>query len=591
MKKTILILAGLLSLNLSAAVPPPEKLLPANTFGFLTVPDANALRGAGEASASSKMWNDPAMAAFAKKVEDGLREMILDPLREQAGIEPAEYLELAQGQVTVALTDSLFDRDLPGLLLLVDSAKKADALEGKLKKLRDTLREQDQPFAKRLIRGVEFTAIRPPAEGPEILIGLSDTLLVMGINDRDVEKVLVAQAGGGVKALSGRPSYMRRHNAQFRNALGFGWLDFSTVLEKILAEVEERAENDDPDAGNPLGITPDGVITAIGLKGIQAISVSYHSDGGDLLEVSVDAPKAQRLGLLKMAASGAGEDASPPAFVGENVMTFGRSRANLQQIWNDLEKMLGDISPQAQLALGLVEQAVKNQDPDFRLKEDFINTLGDDLITLGWAPEGNDLEALASAPTVYLIKSNKPQTTIASILTIASLGLPAPEKREFLGRTIHSFEFGGGFDNEAPQMGLHLSNAGGYLVMTDNRKALEDYLRGPGENQKPLAAKQQLKAAAERIGGMKTGSFSYQNDAKIVGMLFGAVRNNPDLLDAILGAIPNNGGGPDLDWLDFKLLPEFKKVRKYFNFSLYTIGADDQSIRLRLFSPTPPGLE
>ena len=172
MKKTILILAGLLSLNLSAAVPPPEKLLPANTFGFLTVPDANALRGAGEASASSKMWNDPAMAAFAKKVEDGLREMILDPLREQAGIEPAEYLELAQGQVTVALTDSLFDRDLPGLLLLVDSVKKADALEGKLKKLRDTLREQDQPFAKRLIRGVEFTAIRPPAEGPEILIGL-----------------------------------------------------------------------------------------------------------------------------------------------------------------------------------------------------------------------------------------------------------------------------------------------------------------------------------------------------------------------------------------------------------------------------------
>lgn len=603
MKKTTLLIAGLLlSLNLSAAVPPPEKLLPGNTFAVLTVPDTANLRDAFGDSSIAKMWADPAMKAFATKIEAGIDEHVLKPLRENAGFEPTDYLELAQGQITFALTDSLFEKNLPGFLLLVDSRKKADALETKLGEMREKLQENDQPFAKRQIRGVEFTVIKPGGEDePEVLIGLSDTLLIAGINDKDVEKVLVAQAGGDVKPLGSQPSYMRRHNAQFRKALVFGWLDFATVMEKVQEELEKGAGNDPDEADNPLAITPDAVITALGLKGLNAISTSYHRDNGDIIEIAIDAPKAERRGLFKMLAAPS-QEAGPPAFAGDNVITFSRMRYDIKKVWADLEKMLEDITPQAKMALGLVEQAIQAQDPKFRLKEDFINTLGDDIINIGWAPEKNDLQSLASPPSVTLIKSEKPKDTLASILTITSLALPAPEKKEFLGRTIHTFEFGGGFDEQQAPASFHLSAADGYLVMSGNRKALEDYLRGPNQNQKQLANLKGLKAAAEKIGGMKAGMFGFQNDVATMKIVMETFRENPDLLKAMADAfpgipVPNDGPGPgglsdvDLDWLDFKLLPAFEKVRKYFHFTIYNMTTDDKGMRIRAFSPTPPELE
>ena len=70
MNKRFKILAWLASLSFigHAAVPTPEKLLPAETLGVFTVPDCAKATAAYDANASSQLWRDPALKPFKDKL-------------------------------------------------------------------------------------------------------------------------------------------------------------------------------------------------------------------------------------------------------------------------------------------------------------------------------------------------------------------------------------------------------------------------------------------------------------------------------------------------------------------------------------------
>ena len=122
-----IILVTLLNLPAWSAVT-PEKILPINTFAVVTVPDLNAARKLFKADPLSLMWNDPSMAAFTGKIEEAFRENVMDRIREEASVDPTEIWNLAQRQVTVALTRQP-DQSSPGVILLVDSGKKIVELD------------------------------------------------------------------------------------------------------------------------------------------------------------------------------------------------------------------------------------------------------------------------------------------------------------------------------------------------------------------------------------------------------------------------------------------------------------------------------
>jgi hypothetical protein len=45
------------------------------------------------------------------------------------------------------------------------------------------------------------------------------------------------------------------------------------------------------------------------------------------------------------------------------------------------------------------------------------------------------------------------------------------------------------------------------------------------------------------------------------------------------------------EWFDLALLPDFSKVEKYFDISVYALSASADGISLRFYSPVPPGLK
>ena len=79
--------------------------------------------------------------------------------------------------------------------------------------------------------------------------------------------------------------------------------------------------------------------------------------------------------------------------------------------------------------------------------------------------------------------------------------------------------------------------------------------------------------------------------------VFTMLKKNPDLISNVFRGRPR-GIDPDTglpvqenrfsEWLDFQLLPEFRQISKYFNFSVVGVRADKQGIRMGIYIPTAP---
>ena len=601
MKNRILFVPILMLLAVFGRAAAPETILPPTTFAVVSVPDMNAARAAWSRTPMVRMWNDKEMAAFAGKLENAFREKVLAEVEEKANFKFSEYWNLAQGQATMGLT-LIPGEQQPGMYLLVDAGKKSKGLAEKIGKLRETLVENEVPHKRHRIRGTDAISITPPNDefdGMSVYIGQAGSLFIVTNHEQLHEQIVALHQGAGGKSLAKVPGFAARHRAQFKNALAYGWLDFAVVVEKGLEAAEAFEDPDaEPAFGEP---TVDGVITALGLKGLRSISFSAHQDkDGELIDLFVDVPEAGRRGLLALFAPDA-EVAGPPLFVGANVTSFARFRRNGQAAWKVFTGMLAEISPAAPIALGALDGFAQQNDPNFSFKEQIIDTLGDDFIMMEMArPDaGNDLGDLISSSTLFMFKSRKPAVTLGALQTIIKLAVPVPaESREFLGRTIHSYDIVG----EGGDTGLHLSIAGGYLILSSSAKAIEDHLRGPGKDAQPLAKSAALKKAAAKVGGMK-GAFAYENQQHMLGPIFKMLKNNPNVIEQTLDNLPI---GPDQeidpdtglpvapdfsDWLDFKLLPDFAKIKKYLHITVSGVEVNEAGIRFRTFSPAPPTLK
>ena len=110
--------------SLHAAVLAPEKLLPADTLGVVTIPDFSKAQSAYEKEAMSQLWRDPAMKPFKDKLVRKIQEEWLTPLENQLGIKFSDYTGLAQGQITVAVIQNGWqgkEQPLSAWLVLVDA--------------------------------------------------------------------------------------------------------------------------------------------------------------------------------------------------------------------------------------------------------------------------------------------------------------------------------------------------------------------------------------------------------------------------------------------------------------------------------------
>jgi hypothetical protein len=611
----------------AAPVPPPDKLLPADTLGVLTIPEAPRAQRESCQLPLCQLWNDPALKAFRDKFEGKFKSSIVEPLERQFNLKFADFAGLAQGQVTLALTSLSEEgkKEKPGLLLLVDAKDKSGDLKSKLAALRQKWTESGKTVRTEKVREVDFTVLsfawddigqildkafpHPPEPGEkkkeeekkpaepkklEWRIGQSDSLLIVGNSASDIEKVLIRQEQGALPSLSEEAGFAAQYGRLFRDAPFYGWFNLKILVAKFVKSSDEAPSE------QALGTFKlSRILGALGLNGLQTLAINgQHTAEGTMLNFAISIPEANRQGIFKVLAISA-KDALPPPFVPADAVKFQRWRVDLRKSWSTLEAMLIEINPQWGGVIKLVaDNAGKDKDPNFDLRKSLIDNLGNDFITYEKSPRKLTVADVQSPPSLFLIGSPRPEKLAGALQVLASSLLPPQvskmKEREFLGRKVYSLSLPSSMEagpEKPADRALSFVASSGYVAISADTATLEEFLRNNAD--KPLREIPGLAAAAEKTGGTSTGLFIYSNQREDYRSAWEMLRKESDSAANLLRRSPLTGklgvNENPKEWVDCALLPPFEQVAKYLYFYLWSGTLTADGVEIKAFWPTPPG--
>lgn len=590
--------ALLLALPVRAAIPPAEKLLPADTLVVLTVPDWDKTAAAAKDFSLAQLWRDPAMKPFTEKFETKLRELVG---QEDKHFERdwAEFKPLVGGQVTLGVIRNDWQGEPntgPDVVVLLDVKDKDKQLKAFIEKCEKRDADAGKTIQRETVRGVKFArtvkAKNEDADGKkksQPYVGQSGSLLLLSESTKALEKVLARQDGAGA-GLDEDPVFERARSTVGRDAQAFGWVNvkaFTGVLAKLPAG---------PQDGNPLGVAPGRMLDAIGLGSVEGLALAARQTGeGTHVEFFVQSPQAKRKGLLTILTPEA-KQAGPLPSVGGDVSKFTRVRLDGQKAFAAVERILTDLNPQmAGVVMLMLENVGKDKDPNFDLRKQLFGNLGADFVTVQKAPRGTALADLKSPPTLYLVGSPKPEALLTALRTVSPL---PPTEREFLGRKIYTLALMPGLGAPAGGKGqLVLSTTGGYLAVATDAAMLEEVLRGAEGQGKPLSEVPGLADAAQKVGGFNTGWFQYDNQGETLRLLLDTLKKDPQALEQMFASpVPTPGANlaplkAFKEIADFSLLPPFEAIAKYFSFTVQSATGTPEGISFKSFVPVPAGLK
>jgi hypothetical protein len=611
-----------------AAAPPPEKLLAADTIAVLTVPDYAKAKGVWSQMPASLVWADPSMKPFKDKFMGKLQSDLIAPMEKEFGVKLSDYSGLAQGQVTFALTPNDWDGDSPkepGVLFIVDSREKSGALKTNLAGLKTKWVDSGKQVRVEKIRDIEFTALifksddvknslkkvfpgsnqgddaleppkpEKPAKNIELLVGQSDSLLILGTSARDIEKVLINQSGGAAGTLSDQAAFASSYASLFRDSEIYGWVNTKSIVAAVMKVVGKGG-------GGQGGPRMDKILEVVGLAGLQTLAFNLKdSADGCLINFNLNVPEAGRRGLFKIV-SFESKDANPPPFVPADAVKFSRMRFDIQKALATLESTIGEAVPQFSTVIKMImDNAGKDKDPNFDLRKNLIANLGDDIITYEKAPKKQTLADLNSPPSLYLIGSPKAEQVASAIKALGAV-MPQPKvkEREFLGRTVYALNLppaqtpGG----KPVDRVLHYTASGGYVAMSTDVAMIEEFMRNGVSTPKALRDTPGLAGAAQKVGGMGTGLFTFENQLETMRATVETLKKDSGTLANLFGTSPfagRFGMGDDADkfkdWVDFSLLPSFDKLAKYFHITVASGRVTPEGLQFKSFTPTPPQMK
>jgi hypothetical protein len=175
------------------------------------------------------------------------------------------------------------------------------------------------------------------------------------------------------------------------------------------------------------------------------------------------------------------------------------------------------------------------------------------------------------------------------------------KEREFLGRKVYSMNLpstpspGGGKPVERT---LSYTASGGFVAISTDVATLEEFMRSGDGSSKALRDTAGLMDAAQKVGGMSTGLFGYENQAETMRVLFETLKKESGSLGNLFAGTPLAGrfgiteeSNKFKEWVDFSLLPPFDRVAKYFHISVWSGTLNAQGWSFKVYGPNPPQMK
>jgi hypothetical protein len=286
-------------------------------------------------------------------------------------------------------------------------------------------------------------------------------------------------------------------------------------------------------------------------------------------------------------------------------LTFSRWRLDGQKSWSAFTNSLAQMFPTFTSVLADTISAAdaegKLRDDKFDFRRQFIENLGDDAVYYQKRPRPDDA---GPAPFVTFIaaKNTDDMMAVLKLIFAPVPGDKGADEREFLGRKIYTVTTMSGpqLDPTVPRVGkIVLSASGGYVLISSDEAAVEEYLRSAETPARALRETPGLLEAAAKITGPGTMVCGFQNQLELARLRFEAAKRVADATNGVTSGLTpvSESLGFELPedslsgWIDYSLLPSFDVIAKYYSFMVYSAGGNVDGLNFKVFLPTPPGLK
>lgn len=591
------------------ALPNSALLLPDEVMVFVNVNEYSALEKNFQTTSLYKLWNDASMKAFKKSLEDNLLEKIKQEDDELVDL-ITDVNAMPQGRISFAVMigDNVLENEQAGFVIIAEFGENLDKAKKNIQKAFDKTIEQGATKKTANMRGVEVVTLlqkREPLKQPDMeklyemknapdydpetfqmpmkeiqrspftlrYCFMKDVFVATGdVKEPVMDFVISHIKGDRGRSLADLPNYSAIKQAT-ASANGIDiFVNFKPIFDMVKKEDPSGAQFAQMQMMGITNISAFGLGMDVGKKPGESIAAKA------LLKID-----GEKKGIIKMLDM---ETASVkvPTFIDADCGSLAAFNWDIKKAYAELVKMVTAIQPQAAAMLN-----VPIMTPDgskmLTINDDILAHFGSQIIV----SEGFDEENADKPTNTSLVCAavNDGKSLDESLGVVHGMYLAMGKKdlvREFLGHKIYLIDVAGfapfmtggmptpsndqmvGPQMQTPKIGLTVTDT--HLIV-GLEKDIERSLRLLKNRQAQGLETKKWFRAARRLCPPTVGMAGFKNDRIVFKKFWKMLKEKEKTGNENEMTIGLSTAGPEIfsEFIDFKKLPDFEAVKKYFGIS------------------------
>jgi hypothetical protein len=538
---------------------PNDRLLPSNTYLYVTVPNVGDLKARFGASHIGQLLHDPKLADFMGDLHKKFAQFG-EEFEKNVGLKLNDVLAIPDGEVSLAVLLPTEAKKLAVAVILDFGKNSGSTVNALLEKAASGLEKEGFKKTTRDVGGTQlvvYTKAKEKKEGADpsdepdfgsqfVEVLKNDTLILTTspIAAQDILKRWDGKHADTLADVAAYKSIVESSHKGHTPPVLLGYLNPIALVQSFVKSNESAAES----LGMAMAFLP-----VLGLDNLKAIGGSVQMgteefDSEWRLQICLD---KEASGVLKVFTFPATKQ-TPPKWVTDDASSYIGINWDVTKAYSAVEGLADQIMGPGATAQKLDEWAA-DDNLKIHLKKDVIDNLDGVIHITSDNPDPSKPQT-SRILVAFGIKNAKKMKGVLDKLSKLP-GFQA-EARDFRGEVIYNLAAPqlAQFGNSNQTMGVAIVSD--YLMFSTDVSRIEQVIIGD-KDRKPLAESEKYKTLAKHFPA-ETSMIWYQEPDKQLKPLYEMLRSGK--AQEMLAATPLN---KIFEGIDFKKLPEFDAIRKY----------------------------
>jgi hypothetical protein len=550
---------------LAAEKAPNDRILPPQTYFFLTVPNSKEIKSSFNKSTFGRLMKEPKMADFLASLQKKIAQLS-EMFEKQTELKLDDLANIPDGELSIAVMQPSTGTKI-AVVGLLDFGKSGSAVGKLLEKASGAMEKNGFKKSTRDCEGSQATIFtrekekekgddkkdagsgdkaEEPDLGSQIAYVLKNDSLIITSSVNAMKDVLRRWDGKNAEGLAEVAAYKAITDSAKKATAAPTALWYLNPLALVQA-ILKSSDSVDPNIGMALTVA-----SSLGIDNLKAIGGSMHGPGEKYeaesqIQVYLDKPATGVLSVLQFPPI----SQSPPKWVADDSLLYVGLNWDLQTAYSAVETMVDQFLGPGKTAEKLDEFANQENGPKIHPKKDVLDNLDGMIHVVNDLADPGKPESARFLVAIGLKDAKKMKGVLGKLSKMPQLS----HTREYRGETIYDIEGIPGFGDANHKAGLAVAND--CLMFSTDVRRIEQALIGD-KDRKSLADSDKYQKLAKNFPP-KTSMICYQEQDTQVKTFWDMARSGQ-----VTEKAANTPFAPLVEGLDFTKLPDFDVVRKYF---------------------------